>query len=207
MARAYSWCNGSVGIGGCTVTRIRSLTPSSSPPCGARLPVRIPSAHYRASALRRGTGGRRTQRPLNSTGILASLVWAAAIELASGLHIDQSGFASPSGHMGAATEVSRGKDTASGTAELGGLPRAVGLALAFPRLSAVVSRPNCWRSLRPLAGTDEIWQLHAPAPPFIEEFGSRNISRLVSDLLLRRPDSVLQIAAHEERLLACKRLA
>ncbi|MGI9394008.1 MAG: phosphopentomutase, partial [Boseongicola sp.] len=133
-----------------------------------------------------------------------------AIKLASGL--DAPGLPDVAeGLFGAATEVSRGKDTPSGHWELAGVPVPWDWAYfpnknpAFPEdLSAEAAR---------LAGTDGILgNCHASGTVIVEELGEEHI-RTGRPICYTSVDSVFQIAAHEEhfgleRLLAlCKGLA
>ncbi len=134
----------------------------------------------------------------------------AAVRLASG-DATPGLEAAPEGLWGAATEVSKGKDTPSGHWELAGLPVPWDWTYfpdaepAFPEeLVAEVCR---------LAGTDGILgNRHAPGTAIIEEEGLRHLET-GWPICYTSADSVFQIAAHEEafgleRLLKlCKDLA
>ncbi|KIN61970.1 Phosphopentomutase [Sulfitobacter noctilucicola] len=101
-----------------------------------------------------------------------------------------------SGAWGAATEVSRGKDTPSGHWELAGLPVPwdwhyfPDTRPAFPKeLSALVAKA---------AGTDGILgNCHASGTQIIEELGQRHLET-GWPICYTSADSVFQIAAHEE---------
>ena len=126
---------------------------------------------------------------------LDALGLGAAIELATGTPAP--GFtATPSGLWGAATEVSRGKDTPSGHWELAGLPVPwdwhyfPDTVPAFPdEIVAEVCR---------LAGTEGILgNCHASGVPIIEEHCREHIET-GWPICYTSADSVFQIAAHEE---------
>ncbi|MES2432510.1 MAG: phosphopentomutase [Pseudomonadota bacterium] len=141
---------------------------------------------------------------------LDGLGLGAAIRLASGTAAP--GFdALPVGRWGAATEVSRGKDTPSGHWELAGVPVPWDWTYfpdtvpAFPpELVALVCK---------LAGTEGILgNCHASGVPIIEQHCAEHL-RTGWPICYTSADSVFQIAAHEEafgleRLLKlCQNLA
>jgi phosphopentomutase len=103
---------------------------------------------------------------------------------------------SPQGRWGAATEVSRGKDTPSGHWELAGVPVPwdwhyfPDTQPAFPTdLMALTAR---------LAGTDgTLGNCHASGVPIIEEHCAEHM-RTGWPICYTSADSVFQIAAHEE---------
>ncbi|WP_413875104.1 phosphopentomutase [Albidovulum sp.] len=126
---------------------------------------------------------------------LDALGLGAAVRLASGAAMP--GFeARPAGLWGAATEVSRGKDTPSGHWELAGVPVPwewhyfPDTVPAFPeRLMAEVAR---------LAGTGgTLGNCHASGVPIIEEHCAEHL-RTGWPICYTSADSVFQIAAHEE---------
>ncbi len=136
--------------------------------------------------------------------VLDRLGLSAAVRLASGAVMPGMG-AVPQGRWGAATEVSRGKDTPSGHWELAGqvvpwdwtyFPDTTP---AFP--DALVARVCA------LAGTDGILgNCHASGVPIIEALGAEHL-RTGWPICYTSADSVFQIAAHEgsfglDRLLA-----
>ena len=126
---------------------------------------------------------------------LDALGLGAAIELASGLKPPGLG-AQPKGRWGAATEVSRGKDTPSGHWELAGVPVPWDWTYfpdtvpAFPEdLVALVCK---------LAGTTGILgNCHASGVPIIAEHCEAHL-RTGWPICYTSADSVFQIAAHEE---------
>ena len=135
-----------------------------------------------------------TRGPLHMPN-LDALGLGAAVELASGLR-PPGLTGTPRGLWGAATEVSRGKDTPSGHWELAGLPVPwdwhyfPDKVPAFP--DAVVAE------VCRLAGTDGILgNCHASGVPIIEEH-CREHMRLGWPICYTSADSVFQIAAHEE---------
>lgn len=126
---------------------------------------------------------------------LDALGLGAAVRLASGLAMP--GFsAGAQGLWGAATEISRGKDTPSGHWELAGVPVPWDWTYfpdtrpAFPDdLVALVCR---------LAGTDGILgNCHASGVPIIAEHCEEHL-RTGWPICYTSADSVFQIAAHEE---------
>lgn len=126
---------------------------------------------------------------------LDALGLGAAIRLASGAPTPGLQ-ATPYGRWGAATEVSRGKDTPSGHWELAGVPVPWDWTYfpdtrpAFPdTLVAEVCRR---------AGTDGILgNCHASGVPIIEALGAEHM-RTGWPICYTSADSVFQIAAHEE---------
>ena len=119
----------------------------------------------------------------------------AAIRLASGMDAPGLG-AEPQGFWGAATEISKGKDTPSGHWEIAGVPVPWEWHYFPDRIPAFP--PEVTARLCELAGTEGILaNCHASGTQVIEEFGEEHI-------LSGRPicytsaDSVLQIAAHEQ---------
>jgi phosphopentomutase len=150
-----------------------------------------------------GRADQGRQGPLRMP-VLDGLGLSAAVHLASGAAMPGMG-AVPQGRWGAATEVSRGKDTPSGHWELAGqvvpwdwtyFPDATP---AFPdALVAEVCRH---------AGTDGILgNCHASGVPIIQDLGEAHL-RSGWPICYTSADSVFQIAAHEgafglNRLLA-----
>ncbi|MGQ0611019.1 MAG: phosphopentomutase [Paracoccaceae bacterium] len=126
---------------------------------------------------------------------LDALGLGAAVRLASGLEAPGLG-AVPVGLWGAATEVSRGKDTPSGHWELAGVPVPwdwhyfPDTVPAFPPdLVALVCR---------LAGTEGILgNCHASGVPIIQAHCEEHL-RSLWPICYTSADSVFQIAAHEE---------
>ena len=147
--------------------------------------------------------------PLNVPNLVA-LGLGAAVEQSSGLRIE--GLDGPvKGTWGAASEVSRGKDTPSGHWELAGLPVPWDWHY-FPDVTNSFP-PELVAQLAAFAGTDGILgNCHAPGTAIIEALGAQHI-KTGFPICYTSADSVLQIAAHEEhfgldRLLdLCARMA
>ncbi|KQB97492.1 phosphopentomutase [Loktanella sp. 1ANDIMAR09] len=126
---------------------------------------------------------------------LAALGLGAAVKLASG-ETPAGLNATPTGAWGAATEISRGKDTPSGHWELAGVPVPWDWHVfpdtdpAFPpELSALICE---------LAGTQGILgNRHASGTAVLDEEGAAHL-RTGWPICYTSADSVLQIAAHEE---------
>ncbi|WP_240769150.1 phosphopentomutase, partial [Paracoccus liaowanqingii] len=119
----------------------------------------------------------------------------AALRLASGAEAPGLG-AVPQGLWGAATEISRGKDTPSGHWEMAGV--AVPWDWTYfpdtqPAFPATVTA-----RIRALAGTEGILgDCHASGTEVIEAFGAEHL-RTGWPICYTSADSVLQIAAHED---------
>jgi phosphopentomutase len=126
---------------------------------------------------------------------LDALGLGAAIELASGMRAP--GFdAVPVGRWGAATEVSRGKDTPSGHWELAGVPVPWDWTY-FPDTVPAFS-PDLVALVCRLAGTEGILgNCHASGVPIIERHCAEHL-RTGWPICYTSADSVFQIAAHEE---------
>jgi phosphopentomutase len=125
---------------------------------------------------------------------LASLGLGQAITLASGA---QTGLdATPVGCWGAATEVSRGKDTPSGHWELAGVP--VPWDWTYFPDAIPAFPPDLVARVCALAGTDGILgNCHASGVPIIEAHCAEHM-RTGWPICYTSADSVFQIAAHEE---------
>ena len=186
MARAFLVVMDSVGIGG---------APDADTFFNGRVPdTGANTLGHIAQACAEGRAEDGRSGPLNVPH-MASLGLGPAIELASGLHI-ASLDATVSGTWGAATEISRGKDTPSGHWELAGLPVPWEWHY-FPDVSKSFP-PALVAQLAAFAGTDEILgNCHAPGTAIIEEFGAQHI-KTGFPICYTSADSVLQIAAHEE---------
>lgn len=156
-----------------------------------------------------GRADQGRQGPLNLP-VLDGLGLGAAIRLASGA--DAPGLtATPKGLWGAATEVSKGKDTPSGHWELAGVPVPwdwhyfPDAAPAFP--------PDLVARVCELAGTPGILgNCHASGTEIIGQLGEEHL-RTGWPICYTSADSVFQIAAHEtafglDRLITlCRDLA
>ena len=142
------------------------------------------------------------------TPVLDGLGLRAAIRLSSGLDL-----AGPvaTGLWGAATQISRGKDTPSGHWELAGVPVPWDWTY-FPRTRPAFDAALVADICRFAGVTGILGNCHASGMAIIEEFGAEHL-RTGWPICYTSADSVLQIAAHEavfglERLLAlCAGLA
>ena len=126
---------------------------------------------------------------------LDSLGLGAAIQLASGLTAPGLG-ATPKGVWGAATEVSKGKDTPSGHWELAGVP--VPWDWTYFPDTIPAFPPDLVALVCKLAGTEGILgNCHASGVPIIERHCAEHL-RTGWPICYTSADSVFQIAAHEE---------
>lgn len=126
---------------------------------------------------------------------LDGLGLGAAIRLASGLDAPGLG-AVPTGCWGAATEVSRGKDTPSGHWELAGVPVPWDWTYFPDRIPAFSD--DLVALVCRLAGTEGILgNCHASGVPIIEQHCAEHL-RTGWPICYTSADSVFQIAAHEE---------
>jgi len=146
-----------------------------------------------ACAAGRGDGAGRFG-PLHLPN-LDALGLGAALELASGLRAPGLGTA-PTGLWGAATEVSRGKDTPSGHWEIAGLPVPWDWTY-FPKTEPTFP-DEVTQALIAAAGTKGILgNKHASGTVILDELGAEHIAT-GWPIAYTSADSVLQIAAHEE---------
>lgn len=119
----------------------------------------------------------------------------AAVRLASGTDAPGLG-AAPEGLWGAATEVSRGKDTPSGHWELAGVP--VPWDWTYFPVTVPAFPDDLVAEVCRLAGTDGILgNCHASGMPIIAEHCAEHL-RTGWPICYTSADSVFQIAAHEE---------
>lgn len=126
---------------------------------------------------------------------LAALGLGPAIRLASGLETGLPDTAR--GFWGAATEVSRGKDTPSGHWELAGVPVPWDWRY-FPETDPAIP-PEITEAIAVRAGLPgTLCNLHAAGMPVIREYGAAHLAT-GKPIVYTSVDSVLQIAAHEER--------
>jgi len=127
--------------------------------------------------------------------VLDGLGLGRAVTLASGLQPPGLG-TEPTGLWGAATEVSRGKDTPSGHWELAGVPVPWEWAY-FPQSEPAFDEALVAEVLRH-AGTDGILgNRHAAGLAIMRELGAEHLKTL-HPICYTSADSVFQIAAHEE---------
>ena len=201
MARAFLVVMDSVGIGG--AADADTFFNGEAPDTGSNTVGHI------AQACAQGLAEDGRSGPLNIPNLVA-LGLGAAVEQSSGLRIE--GLDGPvTGTWGAASEVSRGKDTPSGHWELAGLPVPWDWHY-FPDVTNSFP-PELVAQLAAFAGTDGILgNCHAPGTAIIEALGAQHI-KTGFPICYTSADSVLQIAAHEEhfgldRLLdLCARMA
>lgn len=126
---------------------------------------------------------------------LDALGLGAAIRLASGLSAPGLG-AEPQGIWGAATAVSKGKDTPSGHWELAGVPVPFDWTY-FPDTDPAFP-PDLLAKVAGLAGAaGTLANTHASGMPVINAFGERHMQS-GWPICYTSADSVFQIAAHEE---------
>ncbi len=142
--------------------------------------------------------------------VLAGLGLGAAVALASG-ETPPGLDAAPAGRWGAATEVSRGKDTPSGHWELAGVPVPWDWTY-FPDATPAFPQ-ELMAKVAALAGTGgTLCNAHASGVPVIDAFGAGHL-RTGWPICYTSADSVFQIAAHEgafglDRLIGlCRDLA
>ncbi|MDM8168646.1 phosphopentomutase [Roseovarius sp.] len=142
--------------------------------------------------------------------VLDRLGLGAAVKLASGKMAPGLG-AAPEGLWGAASEVSKGKDTTSGHWELAGLPVPFDWHY-FPDEEPAFPE-EITEAVKRLAGTEGVLgNRHASGTVILEELGEEHM-RTGWPICYTSADSVFQIAAHEEvfgreRLLTlCREIA
>lgn len=186
MARAFLVVMDSVGIGG--APDADTFFNGDVPDTGANTLGHIAQA-CAAGDCEEGRSG-----PI-ALPALASLGLGPAITAASGMEVKA--FDVPlAGTWGAATEVSRGKDTPSGHWELAGLP--VPWEWAYFEDTENSFDAELIAQVAKLAGTDGILgDCHAPGTAIIERFGAEHM-RTGQPICYTSADSVFQIAAHEE---------
>jgi phosphopentomutase len=127
---------------------------------------------------------------------MARLGLGAAVRAASGIALP--GFAeAPQGLWGAATEVSRGKDTPSGHWELAGVPVPWEWHY-FPDGDPSIPPEITDRIIAEADLSGTLCNRHYSGIPVIEDFGEEHL-RSGKPILYTSVDSVLQIAAHEDR--------
>lgn len=147
-----------------------------------------------ALACAEGRAEERRSGPLHLPN-LDALGLGAAVRLATGLKTPGLG-AEPRGRWGAASEVSKGKDTPSGHWELAGVPVPWDWAYFPDRVPAFPERLVAEVCAR--AGTDGILgNCHASGTEIIERLGAEHL-RTGWPICYTSADSVFQIAAHEE---------
>ena len=187
MARAFLVVLDSVGCGG--APDAATFFNGKLPDTGANTLLHI------AQACAQGRAEQGRSGPLNLPN-LDTLGLGAAVRLATNTAIVPGLAVEPKGLWGAATEVSRGKDTPSGHWELAGVPVPWEWHY-FPDTNPAFP-PEITRHICELAGTEGILgNCHASGLPVIEQ----NIEAHLKTgwpICYTSVDSVFQIAAHEE---------
>jgi phosphopentomutase len=201
MPRAFLVIMDSVGCGG--APDAGAFFNDGTPDTGANTLAHIAQACAAGQAENGRTGPLRLPN-LDALGL------GAAIRLASGAETPGLGMA-PVGLWGAATEVSKGKDTPSGHWELAGVPVPWDWHY-FPKRDPCFP-PDLVAEVCRLAGTEGILgNRHASGTVIVDAEGAAHL-RTGWPICYTSADSVFQIAAHEEafglgRLLAlCEALA
>lgn len=186
MTRAFMVVMDSVGIGGApdAETFFNGKTPDTGANTLAHIAVEC--------ALGRATEGR--SGPLNVPNLdalgLGKSMHLASGDMATGLGRD------PVGTWGAATEISKGKDTPSGHWELAGVPVPWEWHY-FPDTTPAFPQDVCEQVCQ-VAGTDGILgNCHASGTVIIDALGAEHM-RTGHPICYTSADSVFQIAAHEE---------
>ncbi|MBL3577128.1 phosphopentomutase [Rhodovulum sulfidophilum] len=186
MSRAFLVVMDSVGCGG--APDADGFFNEDRPDTGANTLVHI----AQACAEGRADTGRSGPLKLHN---LDNLGLGAASRLASGRTAPGLG-AAPQGLWGAATEVSRGKDTPSGHWELAGVPVPWDWTYFSRELPAFPE--DLLAEIRQIAGTDgTLGNCHASGTEIVERLGAEHL-RTGWPILYTSADSVFQIAAHEE---------
>lgn len=186
MPRAFLVVMDSVGIGG--APDADRFFNQDLPDTGANTLAHIAQA-CAAGAADQGRSGLLHMPNLDGLGLGCALTLASGAQ-AAGLERD------PSGHWGAATESSPGKDTPSGHWELAGLPVPWDWHY-FPDTKS--SFPDhVIKAAAQAAGTDGILgNCHASGTDIIARLGAEHL-RTDWPICYTSADSVFQIAAHED---------
>jgi phosphopentomutase len=186
MPRAFLVVMDSVGIGG--APDADSFFNNGRPDTGANTLGHI------ADACAEGRADEGRSGPLHLPN-LDALGLGAALNLASG-HAGPGLGATPTGLWGAATEVSRGKDTPSGHWEIAGVPLPWEWTY-FPDTNPAFP-DDLTKALAKAAGTEGILgNKHASGTVILDELGGEHM-RTGWPIVYTSVDSVVQIAAHEE---------
>ena len=127
--------------------------------------------------------------------VLDGLGLGRALTLASGMQVPGLG-AEPTGLWGAATEVSRGKDTPSGHWELAGVPVPWDWAY-FPASGPSFDDELVAQVLRHSGTAGILGNRHSAGLTIMRELGEEHL-RTLWPICYTSADSVFQIAAHEE---------
>jgi phosphopentomutase len=201
MTRAFLIVMDSVGIGG--APDADRFFNDGVPDTGANTVGHIAEACV-AGRAEDGRSGMLRVPNLDALGL------GEAVRLASGLRPPGLG-AVPRGLWGAATEISKGKDTPSGHWELAGVPVPWDWHYFTEKTDSFP--PDLVAEVARAAGTEGILgNCHAPGTAIIERLGEEHM-RTGWPICYTSADSVFQIAAHEEtfgleRLLSlCREIA
>ncbi len=201
MTRAFLIVMDSVGIGG--APDADRFFNDGVPDTGANTVGHIAEACV-AGRAEDGRSGMLRVPNLDALGL------GEAVRLASGLRPPGLG-AVPRGLWGAATEISKGKDTPSGHWELAGVPVPWDWHYFTEKTDSFP--PDLVAEVARAAGTEGILgNCHAPGTAIIERLGEEHM-RTGWPICYTSADSVFQIAAHEEtfgleRLLTlCREIA
>ncbi|NDV02151.1 phosphopentomutase [Pseudoroseicyclus tamaricis] len=186
MSRAFLVVMDSVGIGG---------APDAADYANGKVPdTGANTLGHIAEACATGRAEEGRSGPLRLPA-LAGLGLGQALHLASGFPDPWPG-AEVSGAWGAATEVSRGKDTPSGHWELAGVPVPWDWGY-FPNETPAFP-PELMAEVAAKAGTEgTLANCHASGTTVIAEYGEEHL-RTGWPICYTSVDSVFQIAAHEE---------
>lgn len=142
-----------------------------------------------AGAAEEGRSGPLSLPHLDALGL------GAALHLASGVRVPGLG-TPPRGYWGAASAISRGKDTPSGHWELAGVPVPWAWHV-FPRTIPAFP-PDLVAAVTAAAGTEGILgNCHASGTEIVARLGGEHL-RCLWPICYTSADSVFQIAAHEE---------
>jgi len=186
MTRAFLIVLDSVGIGG--APDADSFFNDGVPDTGANTLAHIAEA-CAAGAADEGREGALSLPNLDGLGL------GAALELACGQRAPGLG-ATPRGLWGAATQVSRGKDTPSGHWEIAGVPVPFDWTY-FPKTIPAFP-PQVTEALIAAGGAGGVLgNKHASGTVILDELGQEHLAS-GQPIVYTSADSVVQIAAHEE---------
>jgi len=187
MPRAFLVVLDSVGIGG--APDADAFFNNATPDTGANTLLHIAEACAAGKADGAGRSGPLHLPNLDALGL------GAALTLASGKAAPGLG-AEPTGLWGAATEVSKGKDTPSGHWEIAGLPLPWEWTY-FPTTEPAFPDDVTAALIEAGGAGGVLGNKHASGTVILEELGAEHI-RSGWPIVYTSADSVLQIAAHEE---------
>ncbi len=188
MPRAFLVVLDSVGIGG--APDADRFFNDGTPDTGANTLGHIAEACAAGAADGEGRAGPLHLPNLDALGLGAALTLASGLA-APGLGVE------PQGLWGAATEVSNGKDTPSGHWEIAGVPVPWDWTY-FPKTEPAFP-PDVTRALIEAGGAGGVLgNKHASGTVILDELGAEHL-RTGWPIVYTSADSVVQIAAHEER--------